>query len=119
MCLACNMRYFKVKTGYRPDEYISIEETELWAAQEAQATGKVAFLKVGSISGNHIISILPDWNRVLGFNKDYELVGEDYLEIGKERERDYRDYMIQTQRKVEYQLMGKKYIPEIETKEVK
>ena len=108
------MKYFKVKMGYKPDEFIAIDETELRSAQEAQATGKVAFLKEGSISGNNIIAILPDWNRVLGFNRDYELNGEDHLEIGRARESEYRDYMMVSQKEVEYRLSGKTYIPAIE-----
>lgn len=84
------MRYFKVQKGYNADDFISIDETEYSTALRAQVTGKIAIFKEGSISGNNIISVTPDWNKVMGYNRDYKLTGEDYLYIGKERVEDYR-----------------------------
>lgn len=84
-------KYFKVKIGYGADDYISIDDSELRVALKAQATGQVAVFKNGSVSGNHIMSILPDWNRVMGYNRDYKLTGEDYLYIGEDTQDEYRD----------------------------
>ena len=77
--------YYKVKIGYEKDDFLSIEETELPKAFKAQVTGQVAIFKEGSVGGNHIISIMPDWNRIMGYKRDYKLVGEDYDHIGDHR----------------------------------
>lgn len=75
--------YFKIKTGYGADDFISADETEVRSAINAQITGKVAVCREGTISGNHIISITPDYNRLMGYNRDYALKGEDYDAISK------------------------------------
>ncbi len=80
------MLYYKVKTGFGADDYISIDETELKTAFKAQASGKIAVFNQGSIAGNHIISILPDYNRIMGWNRDYKLTGEDYQYIGQQKQ---------------------------------
>lgn len=76
--------YYKVKIGYEKDDFISIDDTELAKAVRAQVQGGVVLFKEGSVSGNSIISIVPDWNRVMGFKRDYKLQGEDYDRIGEE-----------------------------------
>lgn len=83
-------KYFKVKIGYGADDFISIDETELERAVKAQITGRVAVFNEGTASGNLILSITPDWNRVMGWRRDYKLTGEDYVAIGKERIEEYR-----------------------------
>lgn len=80
------MKYFRVKYGFGPDEFIGIDETELDMALRAHIGGKKGLFKEGSISGDKIIAITPDFNRVLGLNRDYRLTGEDYKELGKKRD---------------------------------
>lgn len=79
------MKYFKVKIGFSNDDFISIEGSELKKAVIAQVTGKVVIFKEGSIAGNSIISVLPDYNKEMGWNRDYKLGAEDYRCIGDKR----------------------------------
>lgn len=72
------MKYYKIKMF---DENISIDETELARALYAQITGKVAILKNGSVSGNNIFSITPDYHKAMGYNEGYKLTPEDHKEI--------------------------------------
>lgn len=87
------MKYFKVKIGFGKDDFISIDETELERALVAHGTGKVAVFKEGSVSGNNIISVLPDWNKEMGWNRDYQLTGEDYEYIGSGKQREYTELL--------------------------
>lgn len=84
------MKYFKVQKGYDKDDYISIDETELRKAMIAQVKGQVAIFKEGTVSGNSIMSITPDWNKTMGWNRDYKLTGEDYEYIGSKKVEDSR-----------------------------
>ena len=76
-------RYFKVKFGFGKNDSISISEDELALALRAQINGKIAVFNEGTVAGNNIIAITPDYNKALGFNPAYELVGEDYKQLGK------------------------------------
>lgn len=66
---------FKLQKGYG-DDFISIDETELIQAIHAQVTGKVGAFKNGTVSGNHIISITPDFDKV---DKIYNPSGPDRI----------------------------------------
>lgn len=87
------MKYFRVKTGYGKDEFISVDETEVAMAFRAQVNGGILVSKEGTVSGNHIISITPDYNREMGYNRDYTLTGEDYAEIGAKKQEDYQMFL--------------------------
>lgn len=102
-----NQKWFKCKIGFGKDDYISIEEQELPTAIKAQVTGKVAIFKEGTIAGNNIISILPDWNKDMGWNRDYQLESEDYEQIGKEKQLAYKEIISLANEKVKYNIEGR------------
>ena len=84
------MIYFKVKTGFEPNDFISIDETELHRAVIAQATGKIGIFKEGTVAGNNIISIKEDWSRMMGYNRGYELNDENYNDIPRKLKEEAR-----------------------------
>ena len=95
------MKHFRVKWGYKDDEFFSIDETELSKALRAQIKGTVAQFNEGSLSGNNIIAILPDYQRDMGWHRDHLLAGEDYDEIGKKRMDTYRNLIENTKREIQ------------------
>lgn len=82
------MKYYKIKTGYARDEFLSIPETELAKAIYSHVHGTVFVHSAGTLSGKLIQRIDPDYHRELGFNFEYELRGEDfrYLPAGFKEE---------------------------------
>lgn len=76
--------YYRVKTGHRPDEFREIDGDDLEMCLRAQITGKVAFTKRGTISGNAILEIHPDWHRVLGLSRLHPLDSADMRELPRE-----------------------------------
>ena len=44
------------------------------------------------------MAIIPDYQRELGYNREYILTGEDYAQIGKKRMREYTDLLLETTR---------------------
>lgn len=85
------MKHYRVKYGYGRDEFISIDETELPKALKAQVKGQgsMAFFNEGSVNGDKIMAVLPDFQRDMGLNRDYQLSGEDYAQIGPVKQREY------------------------------
>jgi hypothetical protein len=100
-------KYYRVKIGYGKDDFISIDESDLQKAIKVQISGKVALFKEGTISGNHIIAIVPDYNRMLGVNRDYQLTGEDYDRLGPKVLTDCSRLLETTKAEVEAQLTGR------------
>lgn len=95
------MNYFKVKTGFARDEFLSIPETELAKATYAHIHGTVFVHSMGSISGKLIQRIDPDYHRELGLNFDYELRGEDLRSLPKGFEMNARKSIEIAHKKVE------------------
>ena len=83
--------YFKVKIGFDKNDVIEITDAELGIALRAQVSGRVAIFRGGTVAGNNIISILPDWNKELGLNRSYQLTDEDFRQIGKKKINEYRE----------------------------
>jgi hypothetical protein len=74
--------YFKAMRGWGED-FVSFEIKDLPKAYKAQATGDI-FIANGSIAGNKIEMIVPDYHKTMGWNYDYRLEPEDYAQIKKE-----------------------------------
>lgn len=89
------MRYFKIITGFGADDFIPINETEVVKAMEAQVFGSVFVSRSGegSISGNMIQRIKPDYNRAMGYHTDYKMNGEDYRSLPKDIQRSHMLYL--------------------------
>lgn len=95
------MKHFRVKYGYKNDEFISVDEQELGMATRARLSGKTGVFKEGIVAGDKIIAIVPDWQRVMGWNRDYNLVGEDYDHIGPKIQREYQNLLEETKYQIE------------------
>ena len=102
------MKYFRVKTGHGKTEFVRVDETELPTALRAQVTGKVGMFKEGSVSGNHIISITPDWNKELNLNPAYDMTGEDMAQIPSARRDEYTALLGIVNEQVTGQLGGRR-----------
>ena len=73
-------------------------------AIRAQVTGRVAIFDEGTVSGNHIIAIIPDYQREKGWGRDYQLTGEDYDEIGRASVNEHRELLEKTKITIQSQL---------------
>lgn len=105
------MKYFKVRIGFGHDEYISIREHELQKAFKAQVMGGVVIFEGGSVAGNNIISITPDFNRELGLNRDYKLSGEDYRCLPPGKVERYRLAITEASETVQREIKGLPPLP--------
>ena len=72
-------KYYKIMRGWG-DDFVIIEEKDLARAIYAQITGKV-FIGNGTIAGNKIEMIVPDYHKTMGWNYGYKLYPEDFREI--------------------------------------
>ena len=83
------MKYYRVQYGFGKDDFFSVDETDLQKALKAQLTGAIVVLKEGTLNGERILTIKPDYQREMGWNRDYQLTGEDYQQIGTSRVNEY------------------------------
>lgn len=77
------MKYYKMVYGFGPMDYISIDEMELEKALYVHLTGKTALFKEGSISGKNITMVVPDYNKMAGWNAGYKPNQDDLADIRK------------------------------------
>ena len=111
---------FKVCKGFG-DDFIPIDETELEKAIYAQMTGKVAIFEEGTMAGNYISAIIPDYHASMGWNYGYKLQPEDWNYIRNDLP-DYRNLIEDAKKRVEFlirtkqeRLIGKDVdLPELE-----
>jgi hypothetical protein len=120
--------FFRVKIGYRPDEFIPITgESELEKAMAAFTTNSKAVFERGVVRGQDIIAITEDWHREMGWNQSHVMEDEDWSELkSKGIKTKYEGIIASAKIKVEYlirnkreDLIGKNFeIPKIENKEI-
>lgn len=67
-----NTPYFKLKIGYGEDDYIELPSLEVSTATKAMIEGTVYLGQRGFSAGNNIIAIMPDINRIGGYNRGYK-----------------------------------------------
>jgi hypothetical protein len=95
-------KYFKVMRGFGQDDFIPIDESELASALFAHYKGKVAFLNRGSINGAHISAIMPDYARALGYNSNYRMMPDDWVDLDRKGLRTaYEDCLLEAKQLVE------------------
>lgn len=87
------MKYFRVKFGFNNDDFISIDENELPMAIRAHITGKIGVFKEGSVSGDKIITITPDLNKLMKWNRTYQPTAEDYGELPEKTLDEHREFL--------------------------
>lgn len=83
------MKYYRVKYGYGKDDFYSVDEDELPGALRAQVNGGIFVCSEGTISGNNIMAVSPDYNRLMGYHRDYMMSGEDYNRLSVSTQRGY------------------------------
>ncbi len=77
------MTYFKVKTGYGANDFISIDNVQdVEKAQYAFLTdAKVMFSNGQICRGRDIIAIKEDWHKEMGWLPTYEMTPFDWADI--------------------------------------
>jgi hypothetical protein len=89
-------KFFRVKVGYGNDDYITIDDTELSKCLRAQFNGSMVICKEGSISGKSIITITPDVNKIMGWNRGYQPTPEDYGDAPQKLINEHRELLENT-----------------------
>lgn len=92
------MKNLKIKiiTGFRKDQYYSIEAEEAHKAYYLflNPEERGIFKNGVALMGSSIQGIEPDYNATMGWNKDHELDGDDYNELkSKGIDKEIRDVL--------------------------
>ena len=74
------MKYYKAMRSWG-DDFVSLKESELEKAVHAQVSGKVLIVSGGTIAGNRIEMIVPDYHKSMGWNYGYKMQPEDYADV--------------------------------------
>lgn len=92
-------KYYKVYKDF--NNYISIGEDELEKALHAFMNKSALFVNEGAIG--QVESVLPDYNRTMGWNSSYELNGVDYNEIrNKHLDKEFEDSIKKVKMKIQH-----------------
>ena len=92
-------KYFRVIYGFK-DDFYSVDEEEMRKALKAQMTQSLVILNEGSIQGSRIVAVKPDYQRMMGWNRDYILTGEDYDYLGKRTQNECNLFIENTKREL-------------------
>jgi len=101
------MKYFRVDYGFNGNQIIPIDETELEKAIYAHITGKTVVFNNGSVRGDKIIAIAPDFHRELGYGYNHKLDGYDWKDLAPV-ERKYAGLIGHTKERVQYLIVNGK-----------
>lgn len=76
-------KYFKIVYGYNEGDYLPITADELHKAFVVAMKGGSANFEAGFYRdrGKDTMRITEDWHRIMGWNRGYKMVEEDYAEI--------------------------------------
>lgn len=72
--------YYRVIFGHGKEEHVSISQDELPKAIRAIGSGQSAIFESGIVNGKMIMAIKEDVQRMMGWNSNYVLTGEDEIE---------------------------------------
>lgn len=109
------MKYFRLWVGY--DKFLRIDENDAVKALAAQMTGGVAILGSGSVNGNNITLLEPDYHRAMGWNEGYELTPEDWKYINRDCG-DYNGYVGKLKEAIKFCFENKKSIENLPAENV-
>jgi len=102
------MKWYKIKYGFDNQEFIRIDESEVEKAMYAQLKGIVGIFKGGTVRGQNIISITPDFHKAMGWNDGYELLAEDFAELRRYNvENEHRQFLEETKDKIHHLIATK------------
>lgn len=73
--------HYKVVFGFDAEDYVPISAEELEKAIWAHMRGKNVAFEQGSISGERIVAVQPDYHSAMGWNRGYTLGADDYAEL--------------------------------------
>ena len=93
--------YFKIQVGYDQSQYIEINEDELEKAYYCFLHKKDSLFSGGAVKGENILYILPDYHRIMGWNKGWKLTIDDEIELKEKKiSNKCRDLISSAQEKV-------------------
>ena len=95
--------YFKAIHGFDAEDYVPIEAEELEKAIYAHMTGSKAVFASGSISGNMITVVQPDYHKAMGWNQGYKLGADDFAELAQHGvDKSHQKYLAKTKERINY-----------------
>lgn len=113
------MRFYKIVFGYDAEDIIRIDETELKKALYVHLTGKKGVFSEGTVSGERIIAIQPDYHRAMGWNLGHKLDAEDYRELSRSGvDVSHKEFYIEAKNEVSGVMAGKTSIASPEVKQL-